>query len=573
MNHKNLGGKNVYVARLTPILTNTFQALLIVLFLLDNRMPGQQKPTTIQDCAMRYQIGELYEGLTVCNAAVRHFEALSDRRSEATTLNILGNLHSALGDKQKALEYYNNALTLQRATGDHHGEATSLSNIGSVLSALGNKQEADRDYTQALTLQRALGDRPGEATTLNNIGVLYYASRDNRKALEYYNQALTLHRATGDRRGEATTLSNVGNLHSAVGNKLEAEGDYNQALTLQRMVGDRRGEATTLDNIAHLESTLGDKKQALLYLQQALAIQTAIGDHQGAATTLSSMGSVYSVLGEKSTALQCYEQVLMLQRAVDDQRGQATTLNIIGNLKSALGDNESALECFKRALPIAKAVGDRPLKELTLNNIRNTRIGLFANVVGRGIGLFRFSILFSVFGLVAWLWRRWKLRGLSTWPTTEARIECRSIARDDKGRTWACRLGYSYTVGGEYFAGFAEKTFRSEELALAFRDHIKDGQRTLIRYKGRHPETSVLDLRILEKYFVPETQGNTNDGRNTDSQHTIQEPASLPSLMLAGGEMSTLPELYGDSAPNTPDDNKKTQSDLSVAAFPKHEQI
>ena len=59
--------------------------------------------------------------------------------------------------------------------GDRAGEAwrpsRTLNNIGSVYDALGDKKKALAFYNQALPLRRDVGDRAGEATTLNNIGV------------------------------------------------------------------------------------------------------------------------------------------------------------------------------------------------------------------------------------------------------------------------------------------------------------------------------------------------------------------------------------------------------------------
>ncbi len=109
------------------------------------------------------------------------YQAVGDRRGEATTLNNIGLVYSALGEKQKALDYYNQALPILRAVGDRRGEATTLNNIGGVYNDLGEKQKALDFYNQALPILRAVGDRGGEATTLNNIGILY---QDTKKPLE-----------------------------------------------------------------------------------------------------------------------------------------------------------------------------------------------------------------------------------------------------------------------------------------------------------------------------------------------------------------------------------------------------
>ena len=78
-------------------------------------------------------------------------------------------VYDALGEKQKALDYYEQALPLRRQVGDRGGEATTLNNIGGVYSALGEKQKALDYYEQALPLRRQVGDRWGESTTRFNM--------------------------------------------------------------------------------------------------------------------------------------------------------------------------------------------------------------------------------------------------------------------------------------------------------------------------------------------------------------------------------------------------------------------
>ena len=168
-----------------------------------------------------------------------------------------------------------------------------------------------------------------------------------------------------------------------------------------------------------------------------------------------------------------------------------------------------------------------------------------------------------VSSLVFWLWRRWKLRGSSDWPVTDARIESRSIVRDDKGRTFACRLGYSYTVAGEYYAGYAERTFTSENLATAFRDQVQDRQRVPIRYKPSSPETSKLDLRAIELHRSAVLPGQDRSANAPFTSHQ-QEPTGSSTLadvfseahML--GEMSTLGILGVDFPSNRTGGNDRT---------------
>ncbi|MBD2245157.1 CHAT domain-containing tetratricopeptide repeat protein, partial [Nostoc sp. FACHB-888] len=234
------------------------------------------------------------------------------RSGEAVTLNSIGKVHSDLGQKQKALDFYNQALPLRRAVSNRSGEATTLNNIGLVYSDLGQKQKALDFYNQALPLLRAVSNRSGEATTLNNIGLVYSDLGQKQKALDFYNQALPLYRAVGNRSGEATTLNNIGAVYDALGEKQKALDFYNQALPIRRAVGDRSGEAVTLNSIGKVHSDLGQKQKALDFYNQALPLLRAVGDRSGEAVTLGNIGVLFQSINQPTQAITNLEQSLKL---------------------------------------------------------------------------------------------------------------------------------------------------------------------------------------------------------------------------------------------------------------------
>ncbi|MGL5081776.1 MAG: CHAT domain-containing protein [Microcoleaceae cyanobacterium] len=143
--------------------------------------PIAQQPTQNPADASLNRGAELFQQGTAesLRAAIPEFQKAAslyeqdrNQTKQALALLGLGRVHSALGEKQKALEFYNQALPLSRAMGDRATEAATLSNIGSVYNALGEKQKALEFYNQALPLSRAVGDRAGEALTLYNFANL-----------------------------------------------------------------------------------------------------------------------------------------------------------------------------------------------------------------------------------------------------------------------------------------------------------------------------------------------------------------------------------------------------------------
>jgi len=74
------------------------------------------------------------------------------------------------------LKFYNEALLLMRAVRDTQGEAYTLDFIGGVYSALGEKEKALKFYNESLPLFSAIGDKSGEARMLACIDAVYSES-------------------------------------------------------------------------------------------------------------------------------------------------------------------------------------------------------------------------------------------------------------------------------------------------------------------------------------------------------------------------------------------------------------
>ena len=325
-----------------------------------------------QEGKQLYQQGtadSLRQAITKFEEVLPLYRAIGDRRKEAVTLNNIGYIYNALGEKQKALEYFNQSLPLSRATGDKVGEAFNLNNIGKVYNDLGQKQKALEYYNQALPIFRATRDKVGEALTLNNIGKVYDDLGQKQKALEYYNQSLPLTQVTGDKVQQAVTLNNIGTVYDDLGQKQKALEYYNQSLPLTQVTGDKVQQAVTLNNIGRVYDDLGQKQKALEYYNQALPIFRATGNKVEETLTLNNIGGVYDDLGQKQKALEYYNQALPIFRATGNKAGEAVILNNIGKVYDALGEKQKALEFYNQSLLLSRATEDKKREAPTLNNI------------------------------------------------------------------------------------------------------------------------------------------------------------------------------------------------------------
>jgi hypothetical protein len=209
----------------------------------------------------------------------------------------------------------------------------ALSNSGAAYSALGERQKALDFYSQALPLVRAVRDQSGEAATLNNIGMAYNDLGEKQKALDYFGQALPLYRAISHRKGEATTLNNIGLVNNDVGETQKALDYFGQALPLYRAVGDRGGEAATLYNLSLLERARANLAVSLTHIAAAVdiveSLRTKIGSRELRSSYFATVQNYYEL----------YIDLLMQlhkQKPLEGFEGRALQVSERGRARSLL---------------------------------------------------------------------------------------------------------------------------------------------------------------------------------------------------------------------------------------------
>ncbi|MGH3159257.1 MAG: BTAD domain-containing putative transcriptional regulator, partial [Streptosporangiaceae bacterium] len=198
-------------------------------------------------------------------AIARHTTALdsarhlSDRPSQANTLNELGAVRRMTGDSQGAAADLESALSIYRDLSDRHGQGDTLNELGIVRRMTGDYPGAAADLDQALVIYRDLGDRRGQASALSGLGIVRrMMTGDYPGAVGVLEQALAIYRDLDDRLGQASTLSELGAVRQMTGDYQSAAADLDQALVIYRDLGDRRGQANTLTYLGTGRRLTGD---------------------------------------------------------------------------------------------------------------------------------------------------------------------------------------------------------------------------------------------------------------------------------------------------------------------------
>jgi Tetratricopeptide repeat len=67
-------------------------------------------------------------------------------------------------------------LSILQEVGERRGEGMTLNGIGNVYHALGDRPQALQSHQQALNILQEVGERRGEVMTVNSIGIVYNAA-------------------------------------------------------------------------------------------------------------------------------------------------------------------------------------------------------------------------------------------------------------------------------------------------------------------------------------------------------------------------------------------------------------
>jgi tetratricopeptide (TPR) repeat protein len=292
------------------------------------------------------------ERVTALELGIQAALADYDRHDESAFVNSLGLTYRALGQVEKAIDYYEQALAIAREIGHRQMEGNSLGNLGNAYSVLGQVEKAIASFEQALAIAREIGHRQGEGNRLGNLGLAYRDLGQVEKAIASFEQALAIAREIGHRQGEGSWLGNLGLAYRDLGQVEKAIASFEQALAIDREIGYRQGEGSDLGNLGNAYHALGQVEKAIDYYEQALAIAREIGHRQNEGSWLGNLGSAYFTLKDYDRAAKYYSQQLTIAQEIAYPLGQGNALWGLAICAEANGQLPQAIEHAQVALTI-----------------------------------------------------------------------------------------------------------------------------------------------------------------------------------------------------------------------------
>ncbi len=231
------------------------------------------------------------------------------------SLITLGEVHRAMGEYQKTIEYFQKALDLAEEFGDNSYTKTKiLNNLGFTYHSLGEYNKAINFYRKAIILARKFGNKVLEAESLAYSGYAYNFLGDYKKAINYGQQALALG-FIEDKIFEGRVRYSLGFAYQFLGDSKAIE-YYQQALTILRQFKDAEGIAYTLNALSNLYRNLGQYKKALDYSLEALTLSGRSGYRHNEGNAFNNLGNVLAKQNQSELAILFYKRSVNLRESI-----------------------------------------------------------------------------------------------------------------------------------------------------------------------------------------------------------------------------------------------------------------
>ena len=150
-------------------------------------------------------VGQLVNALASTTQASRHFELCGDTKNLAVSYSRLGNIHQALGEVDKALEFFELSTELMKELYESNPKNESLKNglaisyekLGEIHQALGEVDKALEFFELETDLFKELYEsNPKNVELKNGLAISYYKLggiyQDKQQAKAMYTQAIAL---------------------------------------------------------------------------------------------------------------------------------------------------------------------------------------------------------------------------------------------------------------------------------------------------------------------------------------------------------------------------------------------
>jgi tetratricopeptide (TPR) repeat protein len=291
--------------------------------------------------------------------AERRFKSLRSRFEQEGDVEVVANVHKALGDIALRRSDYGRAqlcfedgLEMYARAENIVGAANCVVSLAEVAARRQRHLAAYARYLWAQHLYHRVGLLQGEANCLYGLAKLD-VRLDPGSARQRLMQSAELYGRVGDVLGAANTLTTLGRVGIMLGDIDESEHVAQLAQKLYRRIGYVHGEANTVATLAHVAQLRGDDLRATALFLEAADMFGRVGDLGGRAQVNVALGRLALERGDLVDAKLLLESGARLSSLHGDIAGQAEAHRLRSRLAATVGDLVAARRASEEALEFA----------------------------------------------------------------------------------------------------------------------------------------------------------------------------------------------------------------------------
>jgi predicted ATPase len=269
-----------------------------------------------------------------------------------------------LGDLRAALVAGEQALASSTKLDARRRIADSLNLLGGVHSVLGNHGDAAHYNSRAVTLYQELGDQEGIGAMLNHLGAHAQLRGDYDSAVALHQEALKIAYETGNRNREMAFLSNLGGARVGLGEYRTAEYDLRRIIRWAEIAGQRGWLSNTYRFLAAACLEQDKVEESLSAARRALALGEDVGspDMIGGAWRVLGMilaraARSITIGGRELDAAACFAESVQSFADMGAEGERARTLQAWARYELEQGDSARGDEMWREARNVFVRLG------------------------------------------------------------------------------------------------------------------------------------------------------------------------------------------------------------------------
>jgi len=266
----------------------------------------------------------------------------------AESYNILGILHSEIGNYKKSLQSYNESERIFKNLHDTLGVAYAIYNKAIIYYDWGIYAESLKLLLKASDLFISINEQSELANILSAQGIVYHETGDLKLAKEYYYKSIEIARSFNDKASESVVYHNLGELSFEEKDYDSALYYYDKSLQYDVKHKDDLGAAESKNAIASLYTTMKKYNLAFCYFSEAESTFIKYNYKKGLASLYNELAYTYQITEQDSLSLLYYEKSLNISKKIKDRKLLMDTYKKASENYERLGLHEKSLYHYKK---------------------------------------------------------------------------------------------------------------------------------------------------------------------------------------------------------------------------------